>query len=160
MARRRSKPTPKKLAQFLEALAETGNVLLSCDMHNLDRRALYRLRKADEDFRRAWDEALEQAADHLEAEARRRALDGLLQKKFTKDGDPIIDPETGEQYVERVYSDTLLIFLLKGARPEKYRDRQQLEHTGPGGEPLPAAAVVNVYIPDNGRDSSPSEPEG
>jgi len=152
MARRRSKPTPKKLAQFLEALAETGNVLLSCDMHNLDRRALYRLRKADEDFRRAWDEALEQAADHLEAEARRRALDGLLQKKFTKDGDPIIDPETGEQYVERVYSDTLLIFLLKGARPEKFRDRQQLEHVGAGGEALPAPSVVNVYIPDNGRD--------
>jgi len=157
MARRRSKPTPKKLARFLEDLAETGNVVLSAKMGNLDRRALYRLRKDDDEFRRAWDEAMEQAADHLEAEARGRALEGVGRQQITQRGEPIIDPETGEQYVERVYSDTLLIFLLKGARPERYRDRQQLEHVGKDGEALPAAAVVNVYIPDNGRDSSGTE---
>lgn len=155
MARRRAKPTPKKLAQFLEDLAETGNVVLSAEMCNLDRRALYRLRKDNEEFRQAWDESVEQSSDYLEAEARRRAIDGLVQKKFDKDGAPIIDPETGEQYFERAYSDTLLIFLLKGARPEKFRDRQQLEHTGPGGEPLPTPSVVNVYIPHNGRDEAP-----
>ncbi|HEX6937920.1 MAG TPA: hypothetical protein VF158_00810, partial [Longimicrobiales bacterium] len=101
----------------------------------------------------------EQAADHLEAEARRRALEGVERKQFTQRGDPIIDPATGKHYVERAYSDTLLIFLLKGARPERYRDRQQLEHVGKNGEALPAASVVNVYIPDNGRDAK-VEPEG
>jgi hypothetical protein len=30
----------------------------------------------------------------------------------------------------RKYSDTLLIFLLKGARPAKYRERQQVEVSG------------------------------
>ena len=28
------------------------------------------------------------------------------------------------------YSDTLLIFLLKGVRPQKYRELRQTEHTG------------------------------
>ena len=31
------------------------------------------------------------------------------------------------------YSDTLLIFLLKGLRPEKYRERFEHSGTGPGG---------------------------
>lgn len=146
MARRRSKPTPKKLAEFLDQLAETGNVLATAELLNLDRRALYRLRKDDPEFAAAWDEAIEQSADALEVEARRRALDGWDEPVFYQ------GIETG---LVRKYSDTLLIFLLKGARPEKYRDRQQLEHVGKDGEALPAAAVVNVYIPDNGRDEAP-----
>ena len=30
----------------------------------------------------------------------------------------------------REYSDTLLMFLMKGAMPEKYRDNYRAEHTG------------------------------
>jgi hypothetical protein len=33
-------------------------------------------------------------------------------------------------------SDTLLIFLLKARRPEVYRERQQIQHTGPSGGPV------------------------
>lgn len=155
MARRRSKPTPKKLREFLELLAGNGNVTVSAEACNLNRRELYRRRDEDGEFAAEWDAAMDEAADHLEAEARRRATEGLVQKKFDKDGLPVIDPETGEQYFERSYSDTLLIFLLKGARPEVYRDRQQLEHVGKDGEALPAQAVVNVYVPHNGRDEAP-----
>ena len=32
--------------------------------------------------------------------------------------------------------DTLLIFLLKAARPQKYRHYVRQEHTGPDGTPL------------------------
>ncbi len=151
MARRRSKWTPKKREQFLELLATNGNVTVTCDALNLRRQTVYEARAEDPDFAAAWDEAMEQAADHLEAEARRRAVDGWDEPVY------YLGRRVG---LVRKFSDTLLIFLMKGARPEKYRDRQQLEHTGPGGQPLPAPAVVNVYIPDNGRDSSPSEPEG
>jgi hypothetical protein len=46
----------------------------------------------------------------------------------------VIDPETNKPvtvpYVEHEYSDTLLIFLLKGARPEKYRERADVRHSG------------------------------
>jgi hypothetical protein len=33
----------------------------------------------------------------------------------------------GEREIVKEYSDTLLIFLLKGARPERYRDNLRLE---------------------------------
>ncbi len=48
-------------------------------------------------------EALDQSVEDLEAEARRRAREG---------------------------SDVLLIFLLKANRPEKYRERHEVRHTG------------------------------
>lgn len=36
----------------------------------------------------------------------------------------------------RKYSDTLAIFLLKGANPEKFRERTSAEISGPGGKPI------------------------
>ena len=42
----------------------------------------------------------------------------------------------------REYSDTLLIFLLKGIMPNKYRDRVQTEHVGFGGSPLTVKFVM------------------
>ena len=52
----------------------------------------------------------------------RRAKDGLVKYKFKRDGTPLEHPVTGEPYYELEYSDTLLIFLLKAARPHKFRD--------------------------------------
>ena len=128
-----------------------ANVSAAAKKAGVPRSTAYDWYKADEEFAAAWDDAVEVAVDSLEKEAWRRARDGVLKPVYQK----------GEKVGQvREYSDQLMVTLLKAHRPEKYRDRQQLEHTGPGGEPLPAAAVVNVYIPDNGRDSSPSEPEG
>jgi len=76
----------------------------------------------DEDYASRAQEAWESYTDRLEEEARRRAIDGVKRFKFHK-GDPITHPETGEPYFEHYHSDTLLIFLLKGHRPEKYADR-------------------------------------
>ena len=36
----------------------------------------------------------------------------------------------------RKYSDALLTLLLKGAKPDKYKDRVQSEVSGPGGAPI------------------------
>jgi len=127
-----------------------ANVSAAAKKAGVPRSTAYDWYKADEEFAAAWDDAVEVAVDSLEKEAWRRARDGVLKPVYQK----------GEKVGQvREYSDQLMVTLLKAHRPEKYRDRQQLEHTGPGGEPLPAA-VVNVYIPDNGRDSNPSEPEG
>src|SRR5690606_18484748 len=107
----------------------------------------YRLRKEDPDFAAAWDEAMEQASDALEVEARRRAIEGWDEPVFYQ------GMETG---MVRKFSDTLLIFLLKGARPEKYRDR--IDHTTKGKEiPGPGVVAVNVYLPDNERDAEGAE---
>ena len=55
------------------------------------------------DFAQAWEEAIEQAVDILEAEAWQRA---------------------------RKKSDILMIFLLKAHKPEKYREKVSLHHSG------------------------------
>lgn len=125
---------------FLEALAETGNVSQACEVADYNRSAIYRLRDRSEEFATAWDEALQVAADRLEQEARRRAVEGTEEPVFYQGF------ECGRV---RKYSDSLLMFLLKAARPERFRERQQVDVTS-GGEKLPAAQVV-ITLPDNGR---------
>ena len=108
-ARARAQPTTqttlKKPARelFLEALADGVSVTLSCEIARWDRSNAYKLRNADAEFARAWDAALEAGTDKLEDVARTRAMNS---------------------------SDVLMIFLLKGRRPEKYRERHQLDHSG------------------------------
>ncbi len=63
--------------------------------------------------------AEEVAADRLEAEAWRRAVEGVERPVGWYQGKP-------GGYVKE-YSDVLLIFLLKGLRPEKYRERMELK---------------------------------
>jgi hypothetical protein len=93
-------------------------------------------RAADEAFARAWEDALEQGTDSLEDEARRRALQGVEKPVFRE----------GRQVgTVTEYSDTLLIFLLKARRPEKFRDRARFEalnKKSAGGAGRPAASSV------------------
>lgn len=105
------KRTPKKDAQylFIAALGETPNVSRACVLAGIGRRTAYEWREEDPAFAAMWDDALEAACDELEAVARARAVES---------------------------SDTLLIFLLKAHRPEKYRETTKHEHSGPGGEPI------------------------
>ena len=113
----------------LASLAKYGNISKACADAHVGRTTFYQRRDADKDFADRAAEALETATDALELEARRRANNGVERKKFDK-GQPIIDPETGEQYIEREYSDTLMIFLLKAAKPEKYRERMDVRQSG------------------------------
>ncbi len=114
--------TPKKQRKFLETLCETANVRLACQSASLSRSAVYHWRKSDSLFAEAWAEAMEIAADVLEAEARRRAYEGVEEPVGFYKGEP--------SATVRRYSDTLLIFLLKAARPEKYRDNLTAEIGG------------------------------
>jgi hypothetical protein len=127
---------PKKRA-FLAALRHTGNVSEAARAARCDRDCYYLWRRDDEAFRVAAESAMEEASDRLEQEARRRAETGVLEPVF----------HGGKKVGSiRRYSDTLLIFLLKGARPEKFRDR--MEHSGPGGGPLVAPTLsVTVKAP-------------
>jgi hypothetical protein len=65
------------LDPFLTALRTTGNVAQSARAAGTHTSTVYDLRRKDADFAAAWDNALEDATDALEAEARRRALDGV-----------------------------------------------------------------------------------
>lgn len=115
--------------RFLESLAVSGNVSKAVIAAGVSRSCAYAHRDEDEAFRKAWDEAEAIAADALEEEARRRAVEGDEVTIYNSKGDAV-----GSTWKR---SDTLLIFLLKGARPEKYRENMRHEHSGPGGGPVP-----------------------
>ena len=104
---------PLKKRRFLERYAETASIALASCHAGVSRRTHLNWRKRDRRFEAACQEALEIAIDEIEAEARRRANDGVLEPVYYG-GKPC--------GAIRRYSDTLLIFLLKAARPEKYRD--------------------------------------
>jgi len=74
-----------------------------------------KLVRKDSLYRAAFDEAVVVAAQALEDEAVRRAKEGYDEPVFYQ-GQP-----TG--YTIRRYSEGLLMMLLKGWRPERYRDR-------------------------------------
>lgn len=114
---------------FLTALAATSCVTEACKAAGINRQYAYRLRGEQPTFAAAWDDAVLEATDALKREARRRAYEGLVRKKFNGKGEPVIDPATGEQYIEREYSDALLSRLLQAHCPE-FRDTKEHHHTG------------------------------
>jgi hypothetical protein len=119
--------TPEQIANFLDHLARTANVTRSAELANVDRPALYKRRKADLEFAKAWDEAVDLGTDALEDEAIRRAHEGV--------DDPVFFQGNKCGTIRR-YSDTLLIFMLKARRPDVFKDRTSTELTGKDGGPI------------------------
>lgn len=126
----RQNSTAKK-ERFLKAFAKCGNISHAAEVTGVDRTSHYVWLK-DEAYKTAFENAKEQAVEVLEMEARRRSVLGIEKRKF-HNGEPItyID-ENGNRvpYIERLYSDLLLIFLLKANNPEKYRERHEVKHAG------------------------------
>jgi hypothetical protein len=134
--------TPKKREAFLEALATTGNVRSAAKSAHTSTRTAYYFRKENPAFAAAWEEALDAAMDIvLEPEAMRRAVDGIT-KPIYHQGKKIDSV--------REYSDTLLIFLLKGGRPAKYRERY--EHSGDATAPIVMKVVYENAPGDAGQE--------
>ena len=106
---------------FLEVLATSGNITLSAHKVGISRVQAHRTRATNKAFAALWDEAIEESMDLLEAEARRRAAVGVVRNVYHQ------GKVVGH---EKHYSDTLLIFLLKGGRPEKYRENVNHKHDG------------------------------
>lgn len=94
---------PKQRETFLNALHDGRTVKAAAARGGHSESTFYRLRKRDLKFQSMWDEALEaghqKRADELEAIAEKRARQG---------------------------DSTLLIFLLKSLRPERFCDRLRL----------------------------------
>ena len=106
---------PKKRA-FLAAISETGNIVEAVKASGITRKTHYNWMESDSSYAQAFKDAMVDAAERLEIEARRRAVQGTLKPVFYQ------GTECG---TVREYSDTLLIFLLKGALPEKYKERYE-----------------------------------
>ncbi|MGH7056864.1 MAG: hypothetical protein ACREFZ_03135 [Acetobacteraceae bacterium] len=73
---------------------------------------------------------MEVAVDALEAEARRRALEGVATAVVY--GGRVVLDNAGAPLTIRRYSDALLTLLLRAHRPEKYRLRDSPRKDAPG----------------------------
>lgn len=115
-----------KKRAFLVAYARCGGLMASCEAAKVHNSTVYNWRDKDPEFRDAWDDANECYIERLEAEADRRAVEGTQRLKFHQ-GLAVKDPRTKKPYVEREYSDNLLMFRLKAKRPELYRERSEVK---------------------------------
>jgi hypothetical protein len=120
------KLTRERQQRFLTALADTGIVSVAVEIAGTSRTRVYELRKRDESFAAAWDEAEEHAADALEAEAWRRAVAGVPEPLVSSGR--VVRDDDGQPLAIRRYSDNLLLALLKARRPDKFKDRAVVEH--------------------------------
>lgn len=135
--------TPEKAWQrpFIRRLCETGNVTAACKKAKISRQRVYEVRDEDALFNAAWQEALVVATENLELEARRRA-EGYLEPVF------YLGRKIGSV---RRYSDLLLIFLLKAHKPEVYRDKLDIKHSGHVGFTADEAATAEKELDDFAR---------
>lgn len=137
---------------FLEALADVPVVSHACRVVGISYRHAYKTRETDEDFAKAWDEAMEQGIDRAEQEAFRRAVVGFEEPVIDKGRlayryERYVDDEGVEHYrilldangqpvplTVRKHSDALMALMLKGRRKKVFADRTEL--TGADGGPV------------------------
>ena len=134
--------TDAAVDHFLETLSRTGNSSAACQASHLTRRFINRMRENDPVFARDYNEAMEEAADLLEAEAWRRALEGVPQL-LVKAGQPVLDAD-GTAITVRRYSDPLLVMLLRGCKPDKFQRR-----IGSAAVTLDPGAIIKEIAADD-----------
>jgi hypothetical protein len=105
--------TPAKQRAFVERLAECGVVSAAASAVGMTARSAYKLRARPDaaSFAAAWDEAAARGRQRALFTAYDRAVNGHAQPIFYR------GLQVGER---RVYSDRLLIALLRRDKPERY----------------------------------------
>lgn len=110
MAKTKQDKTPgqetrdNKKRRFLKVFRNNGGKLfLACELMGLHHNTVWEWRQKDKEFAGRYEAALEASTDEMEREMERRA-----KKK----------------------SDLLIMFSLKGRRPDKYRDNAKLDVAG------------------------------
>lgn len=159
-ARRKPIPlTPEKRREkqqiFLDAYGECGVIKYACRVAQINRSTVRYWLEHDKDFKDVFPDSKEDACDTLEFAAYTQAVEGTEEPavsmgKLVYEEELVLD-ENGEQVYDskgrpvtrrgnlvtiKKYSPQLLITLLKANMPEKYRERTQVEHSGPGGGPI------------------------
>lgn len=146
---------------FLAALTEYPVVTHAARQAGVGYRNAYMHRSKDEDFAKAWDEAMEQGVDRAEQEAFNRAIvgfeepviyQGRLMYRYERYVATYTHAETGLPVEEEKWrmvldamgnpvpltvpkkSDAMLSLVLKGRRKKIYADRTEL--TGADGAPM------------------------
>lgn len=123
--------TVAKALAFLAAYRRTCNITWAAKAAGIDPRAHYRWLAKYPKYAKAFESAKTVAADYLESVAVRRATKGWQEPVFYQ------GKECGRV---RRFDGGLMQFLLRGAKPEKYK--QSAEVTGPGGGPIQAKLEI------------------
>ena len=114
--------------KFIAAMEQSPSVSRAARIAGIARPYAYEARKADPVFAEAWADARQYSIDGLEAEAFRRAKDGVEKPVYHQ----------GVQVGSfREYSDQLLIFLLRAHKPKVYGRRAQIQCSICGCESKP-----------------------
>lgn len=106
----------RRQAAFLEAYITCATITHAARMAKIAKQTHYDWIAGDKEYQLAFAEAEIAATDALIKEARRRAVQGVEEPIFYK-GEVV-------KTVQK-YSDNLLMFLIKGALPEVYRERYE-----------------------------------
>lgn len=123
--------TPEHKMRFLRLLRDTGSIRVSAEGVGFTSGTFRKARETDTEFDELWAEAEADAADALEQEARRRAIEGVDREKW-------VGPAEGGHFAtETHYSDTLLIKLLEANNPAKFTNRSRTEISNPDGSLAP-----------------------
>lgn len=134
-------------ALFLRNYAAIGVITAAAKASGIDRGQHYDwLARSDKypGYRKQFEDAHEQACDRLETEMIRRGVQGWDEPVFGKQ--PGKDTGTGVVGHIRKWSDRMLEIALKARRPEKFRERYDLEHSGPQGGPIEFARIERVVV--------------
>jgi len=108
-----------KQAAFLTALVfHAGHHGKAARAAHISRQSHYKWMKGDQHYRALHTEAMEQVTVVLEDEALRRSMEG------TKKGVYYQGVQCG---TEVVHSDGLMMFMLRAAAPDKYRERSEVK---------------------------------
>lgn len=119
---------PNKKRIFLIKYSQYGIASHAARLARISCRMVNKWRLKDPAFSAAYDRALEISCDLLELEARRRAYEGVLEPVY----------HNGERVgVTRRYADTLLMFMLNGNRPQKFRPQLKVDHSSTDGSMTP-----------------------
>lgn len=127
----------KSQVDFLEAFLVHASIRKAAAELEIDRKRHYEWMRSALYFR-CFQEAQRQVSVALESEATRRAVDGVLE--------PIYDKEGKLKGHKRRFSDSLLLELLKANNPEKFKVPEKKPNGG--GRP-----PVVVYLPNNRRET-------
>lgn len=108
-------------SKFLAAFSQIGIITTAAENSKQNRMNHYNWMDKDPDYPARFESACTAAAETLENEAIARGRDGWKEPVFYQ----------GEIVGEVIKkSDILLMFMLKGMLPSKYRERYDLEHSG------------------------------
>lgn len=138
----------EKQTRFIEVYRQCGNIKYSCQMAGISREMFYQWKKNNKTFQRLVEEAEPEVDDTVEYAAFEEGVIGVEEpvvssgkvmyvdeEVLNEDGTPQLDSE-GKPVTKRKMltirrrNPTVLITLLKARLPQKYREKQQVEHSG------------------------------